>query len=174
MVNGKQKGASFEREVCRDLSRFVDPDGTDTLFWRSSMSGGRGTLHRRKGVRNTTQLGDVTCVHESGHWLTQLFYLELKFYRDLDLANSLVNGRGKLASFWRETAERAAEAEREPLLIAKQNRFETLVVFGLKGLAKFRSYGYTPRVVLTSTDLGKGKARRTGTAQVCLYREVFT
>mgnify|MGYP001616955594 CR=1 FL=1 len=165
---GKGKGAAFEREVCRDLSRFVDPKGTDTLFWRSAISGGRATVERRKGIKNRTQLGDITCIHKSGHWLTELFYLECKFYRDLDLASSLLFGKGKLAAFWRETVDKATECEREPLLIARQNRTDALVVFSASGLVKFKSFGYKPNVYVTSFPL-----MPTAFAKVCLYKETF-
>ena len=177
---GKIKGSAFEREVCRDLSRFVDPKSSDTLFWRSAMSGGRATLQHRKNVsklckdlnqkliKNTTQVGDITCVHKDGHWLTQVFYIEVKFYKDLDLASSLLFGKGKLAKFWRETVEKANEVEREPLLVARQNRTDALVVFSPSGLVKFRSFGYAPSVIMTSSPLSL-----TASARVCLYREVF-
>src|SRR5690242_5955748 len=94
---GKQKGSSFERKVCKVLSRFVDPDGTDTHFWRSAMSGGRSTIQRKKGIRNDKQVGDITCVSNKGAWLTDLFLIECKFYKDLNLASGLLFGKGKLA-----------------------------------------------------------------------------
>ena len=165
---GKQKGASWEREVCHDLSRFVDPKGSDTWFWRSAMSGGRATLQRRKGVKNTTQVGDITCVFDKGHWLTQVFYIEVKFYKDLDLASSLLFGKGKLAKFWRETVEKANEVEREPLLVARQNRTDALVLFSRSGLHKFKSFNYSPSVILTSFPISPE-----ANAKVCLYQETF-
>lgn len=165
---GKQKGASFEREVCHDLSRFIDPDGDDTLFWRSAMSGGRATLHHRKGINNETQLGDITCVHERGRWLTEYFVIECKHHANLNLASSLLFGRGKLVKFWREVCEVAASKERRPLLIAKQNRTETLVVTteaGLQTIQTFRTRRPV-RVITRSNVMGLP-------ALVCLYTKMF-
>lgn len=165
MVNSKAKGASFEREVCWALSRFVDPAGTDTLYWRSAMSGGRATVQARRGVRNDTQLGDVTCVHPKGAWLTDAFVIECKFYADLDLEGSLLFGRGKLATFWREVSKVAAERKREPLLIARQNRTETLVVSTYVGYDTLSVHNN--RYLINSRALGEVPAK------VCLFREVF-
>ena len=132
------------------------------------MSGGRATLQRRKGIKNTTQVGDITCVFERGQWLTQTFYIECKFWKTLDLASSLLFGKGKLAAFWRETVDKATECEREPLLIARQNRTDALVVFSASGLVKFKSFGYKPNVYVTSFPL-----MPTAFAKVCLYKETF-
>lgn len=164
---GHAKGASFERRVCHDLSRFIDPKGDDTIFWRSSLSGGRATLHHRKGIGNETQLGDITCVHEKGRWLTEYFVLECKHYADLDFASSLLFGRGKLAKFWREVCKIAREKNREPLLIAKQNRTETLAITtktGIRTIQTFKSGSY--KAITESHAMGR-------TAVVCLYQKMF-
>lgn len=138
---GKQKGAQFERQVCWDLSRYVDPDGDDTLFWRSAMSGGRATVQRRKGVKNTTQAGDITPIHSKGSWLTDLFVIECKFYKDLDLGPSILFKKGKLSQFWKEVRKKAKEQGKHPMLIAKQNRADTLVVLTTKGRHELVSLG---------------------------------
>lgn len=132
------------------------------------MSGGRGTLHLRKGDKNTTQLGDITCVHKDGHWLTEMFYFELKHYRDLNIASSLIKGKGELAKFWKETVRRATECEREPLLIAKQNLMPAMAIFSKAGLAKFQTFKRHPKVILMSTLM-----MRHNSAHVCLYEDTF-
>jgi len=92
------------------------------------MSGGRATVNRKRGIGNRTQCGDISAVSPEGHKLTDLFVVECKFYANLDLATSLLLGRGKLAQFWKEVCAEAKHANKEPLLIARQNRFEPLVL----------------------------------------------
>ncbi len=137
---GKQKGASFERDVCKQLSNFILPGSKDTLFWRSSLSGGRATVQNRKGGANQTQLGDLTCVHEAGQWLTAHFVIECKFYADLDIEAGLLTGRGKLAGFWRELCKLSRRHRRHPMLIAKQNRSGTLLILDEAGSSRFSTF----------------------------------
>lgn len=137
---GKRKGSKQERKICWALSRFIDPNGEDTIFWRSAMSGGRATVQSRKGIKNTNQAGDITCIDERGAWLTDLFCIESKFYKSLDLEASLLLGKGKLAAFWRSHYKVSKSVDRAPLLIARQNRTPTLVILDAKGLSKFRTY----------------------------------
>ena len=144
---GKRKGAAFERRICVALSRFIDPDGNDTIFWRSAMSGGRATIQNRKGIANKTQLGDITCVHKAGLWITDNFFIECKFYGDLDLESSILIGRGKLAKFWRKAVKEAKNCKRHPLLIAKQNRTPTLVLTTQEGLKCFNTFTHTDDIV---------------------------
>lgn len=157
---GKQKGSAFERQVCRELSRFVDPKGKDTLFWRSAISGGRATVERRKGIKNKTQLGDITCIHSKGEWLTDFFFIECKAYKSLDIESSLLTGKGRLAKFWRKLIEQSDDSERYPLLIAKQNFTPTLVLLDRTGWLKFNR----PKVLVES---------HTMRVYVCLYSRIF-
>lgn len=126
-VNGKQKGSAFEREICQALSLWLSAGRDKDLFWRSAMSGGRATVGFNRGDVLSRQAGDICAVHPDGHQLTDRFYLECKFYKDLDLRAFLV-GRGKLASFWGETQTQARKYRKRPLLIAKQNNFPTMVL----------------------------------------------
>lgn len=161
---GKQKGASFERQVCTDLSRFVDPDGSDTLYWRSAMSGGRATVQARSGVRNSTQLGDITCVHPRGEWLTSLMVIECKFYKDLNFGNSILFKKGNLYTFWKQVKKIAKKNDRHPLLIAKQNKSPAIVVFDKMGLQSFTTLGNEVKVIATSLRSGM---------YIALYDQVF-
>ena len=125
---GKGKGGEWERQVCKDLSLWLTNGNRQDCLWRSAMSGGRATVNRKRGVGNKTQCGDISAVSPEGHKLTDLFVIECKFYKNLDLATSLLLGRGKLAEFWKEVCDEALRAGKEPLLIARQNRFEPLIL----------------------------------------------
>lgn len=167
---GKQKGAGYEREVCRTLSRFIVPETDDTLFWRSAMSGGRATL---QGKINTTQLGDLTCIHPAGQWLTDMFVIECKFYRDLSIASSLLFGRGNLAKFWQQACRQAWKHERSPLLVAKQNLTPPLVLFDEDGLRRFRALGHEAQVLLITDAITRRPTKAGGSAVVCSFAGTF-
>lgn len=123
----KQKGAGFERKICVALSKWLSKGHRKDLFWRSAMSGGRATLGARKGEKHLSQGGDVSAIDPMGAPLTEHFCIEIKFYKDLDLG-SLLFGRGKLADFWKKARLDAAVYGKEPMLIAKQNLYDTLVI----------------------------------------------
>lgn len=161
---GKAKGASYERKVCMDLSRFIDPDDDETYYWRSAMSGGRATVRSRKGISTATQLGDITCVHPKGQWLTDLFVIECKFYKDLNIGTSLLFKKGNLYKFWKEVRRIAKKNNRYPMLIAKQNKSPGLVIFSKFGLRKLKNM--RPNITVIA------ESHRTN-MHVVLYDEMF-
>lgn len=168
MTKGHAKGSAFERTICVALSRFIDPEGQDTHFWRSSLSGGRATIQNRKGGGNKTQLGDISAIDGWGETLTLNFVFECKFYRKLDLESSLLFNRGKLARFWKQLVALAHKHNRHPVLIARQNRTETLVVLDYQGLKTLRQewgLGNSRVLILVHSETMK--------ASVCLFKEVF-
>jgi hypothetical protein len=124
---GKQKGASFEREICVKLSLWVTAGGRKDVFWRSAMSGGRATV-RGMDVR---QSGDICAVAPEGHVLTDRWYIETKHVRDLNLWG-LFTDLGKLRQYWLLTCDLAHSRGKEPMLIAKQNNAPVLVCLPTK------------------------------------------
>lgn len=123
---GKQKGASWERELCVLLSRWVSNNKQDDVFWRAAMSGGRATVAFKRGGQLNAQAGDISCVHPMGHKFASLFYVEAKHYADLNYVG-LLTGKGHLIEFWDETRKQAKQYGKRPLLIAKQNRILPMV-----------------------------------------------
>jgi hypothetical protein len=139
---GKRKGSAFERDVCKDLSRWVSGGSKEDLFWRSAMSGGRATVGRRKGKDHARHAGDISATSPEGHVLTDRWYVECKFYKDLAIQSALLKGIGKLAQFWRETCEQATHYHRMPMLIAKENMSPTIVLMPTSHLLS--PYGTAP------------------------------
>lgn len=124
----QSKGAQFERETCVRLSLWVSGGKEKDLFWRTAMSGGRATVHKKKGSR-TRQVGDVCAVAPEGHPFTNRFYVELKFYKNLELTAFFTKNSGNLKRFWDVCCREADSYDRKPLLIARQNRIPTLLLF---------------------------------------------
>jgi hypothetical protein len=129
---GKAKGASFERDICVQLSRWMSNNEREDLYWRSALSGGRTTVGRRRGVELSASAGDISCVHATGHALTDNYYIECKHYRDLNYLG-LLKGNGKLVEFWMTTKREATNSGKHPLLIAKQNLIPAMACLSIDG-----------------------------------------
>lgn len=132
---GKNKGSAYERRVCAQLSRWITHGAKDDCLWRASMSGGRATVHHRKGsvVR---QVGDIVAVSPEGHVLDG-YFIECKHVKNLSLDAFFLTGKGVLANFWRIACQEATKHERTPMLIARQNRYPDLVLTIPGQLAEF-------------------------------------
>lgn len=122
----KQKGASFEREICKKLSLWISRGKAEDLLWRSAMSGGRSTVGRKKGKQHSSQAGDISAVDRRGAPFIEAYYVECKSYKDLNFEN-LIKGSGHLIDFWKTTKEEAGHYKKHPLLIAKQNNHPAIV-----------------------------------------------
>jgi len=125
---GKRKGSAFEREICVALSLWVSAGKKKDLFWRSAMSGGRATTHRKNTNTEIRQGGDICSVAPEGHIFTDKFYIECKNYKSLDIQQFCVTSKGILAEFWADTVFKAEECNKAPVLIGRENRFPTIVL----------------------------------------------
>lgn len=134
---GKQKGASFEREVCVLLSKWVTHGKREDVFWRSAMSGGRATIGHRKGKIHSAQVGDISAIHPDGHHFINAFAPECKFYADLEWRGLLTN-RGKIVQFWEEICKQANNHNKHPFLVARQNRMPTYICLSKAGIHALR------------------------------------
>lgn len=130
---GKQKGASFEREICVLLSSWISGGTQEDVFWRSAMSGGRATVAFKKGKRLATQAGDISCISPIGERFISRFAPECKFYANLDYVG-LLTGKGKLLDFWSEISKQAERYGKHPIMFARQNRLPTVVCLTHSGM----------------------------------------
>jgi len=126
--SGKAKGSEYERSICKKLSLWLTNGKKEDCFWRSAMSGGRATVAKKAG-RDIRQAGDITAVAPEGHALTDYYYIECKFYKNLNIDSFILDGKGQLAKFWYTTIIEAAKHHRQPILIAKENGRQSIVVF---------------------------------------------
>lgn len=145
---GKQKGASFEREVCKELSLWVSRGQRKDIFWRSAMSGGRSTVALKGGDKLTAQAGDVSAIDPMGQEFIETFLVECKAYKDLNL-KGLFKRLGHLHDFWIKLCEDCETYDKLPFLVARENNFPTLVLTTRKGLVKlgiFRTEAVFPQI----------------------------
>jgi hypothetical protein len=123
MVNSKQKGGSFERKICKQLSLWITDGKRDDVFWRSAMSGGRATVHGKKN----RQAADICAVQVEGNQFADDFIVEVKHYAELEFFGML-QGTGKLYRFWEIVKGLAVSREKFPMLICKQNYLPEFVL----------------------------------------------
>lgn len=139
---GAGKGASFERKICKALSLWVSGGKRTDIFWRTAMSGGRATFHRRQGV-DIRQTGDICSVSPEGRILTDKWVIECKHHRTLEFTSFLFSGHterpGRLTRFWEAVQKEAEACGRKPMLIACQNFFPILVITHIGALEEYTS-----------------------------------
>ena len=78
MGRSSQKGSKFEREICKELSRWWSNGKRDDIFWRTSGSGARAKSRSKSNQQTFGQYGDVQATDPSGQPLIDLCTIELK------------------------------------------------------------------------------------------------
>lgn len=146
---GKSKGNAFEREVCKRLSLWATRGKRDDVLWRSAISGGRATVHAKKGKSLAHVAGDICGVHPDADPFVSRFYAECKFYRDLKVPALFYTGDGTLAAFWNETVKQAQRHGKAPMLIFKQNLYKPMV--GMQS-GDFDRLGIYASAIITELD----------------------
>ena len=134
MANGANKGATFERDICRQLSRWWSLERTDDVFWRTAGSGAKATVQRRKGQTAFGQDGDMQATDPIGQPFIDLCLIEIKRgYNKVDVLQSMYKTddtkKPSMLFGWMMKAEiECHEAGREwPWLIYKADRKPVMI-----------------------------------------------
>lgn len=149
------KGSAFERDICKQLSKWVTHGKRADVFWRTAMSGGRSTVAQKKG-KVVRQSGDICAVSHEGVPFLSDWYVECKHYKRIDLGQWLLNNQGKIVNWWARAKKEARQHGKQPMLIIKQNTWPVLVITkcgGLVAASQFRSYTRGADVSLLSDML---------------------
>jgi len=128
MANSKQKGSSFERLMCKKLSLWVTGGDSDSIFWRSAMSGGRATVKQNK-LGSGVGAGDISAVEERGYPYIDKFVFECKSYKNIKLF-SLFTGtpkEGSIYDFWTTTVKLGYQLNKKPVVLVRENNKPTLI-----------------------------------------------
>lgn len=72
------KGGQGERETANELSKWWTKNEKESVFWRSSQSGGRATVRGRKNLRTHGHWGDVCSTHPNSAPFTDVVVVECK------------------------------------------------------------------------------------------------
>lgn len=144
----KSKGANWEREVCRRLSRWVTKGRSEDVFWRSSMSGGRATVHRKQGRRTAdAAAGDICALRPEGHRLLNAFFIECKATKNFMLEAYLFDSAaGKREDHWTKPLAQAKEHNKAALVVVKRNGLPPVVFVSGDGLRVLSGLAHRPLV----------------------------
>lgn len=125
-VNGKEKGAEFERSIANLLSKELTP----LCFERSAGSGARlGGLNKAKLISFSKEnaalfTSDVVCTSGSFQ-----YSIECKFYKEKPSFDQvLLNKTHQVWSWWDQVCVDASSIEKEPVLFFKFNRTPVFVL----------------------------------------------
>lgn len=139
------KGGSFERATCVKLSLWWA--GREDVFWRSSMSGGRATVRRRKMKTTSGSYGDVAAIDPIGLPLLDLVTIELKKGYSKDCFHSLLDKQHRAAQqAWESWIQQATEAWEQSgsfswIIIAERNCRESVVMMPDDLVQVLKAYG---------------------------------
>lgn len=130
MVNSKNKGGNFERNLAKELSLWLSNGEDDSWIWRTSSSGGRSTQRSKKGKTTQGAAGDLTFTDERAAPFFDIFSVELKIgYNDTNPL-LIIDSGSKNHSFKVNLEQCIRDAElvnKQPLLIFKRDRMKACV-----------------------------------------------
>jgi len=126
---GKNKGNAFERTIAKTLSLWVSGGTRDDLYWRTAGSGGRATTRRRVARKGTVNAdGDIGSESPIGRLLIETFHVECKRYNKLEAERLVFNNTGFLVSTWKHLVSDSRIGKKRPMLIAKQDHRDAIIV----------------------------------------------
>ena len=123
---GSRKGGGFEREMAKWLSSFWSLGSNQDLCWRSSSSGGRVKLNKRK--MSHLVYGDLSPISADMEPFFNKFCVELKHYKELTADDLLGAPGSNILKFINQTVDEADGSNRWPILIYKANFYPTRIV----------------------------------------------
>lgn len=141
------KGGSWERDVCKSLSKWVNGTEKPYVFWRGAGSGSVFTKNNLVGERFA---GDVYSVRDEGKFLTDIFSLECKSgYKDASFDKHLkYNKNDEIKDFWEQASTDAQLTNKEPMLIYKKKGFKNPWIGITENVyKKLKSYLKTERFI---------------------------
>lgn len=144
------KGSSWERDVCKDLSKWIQGTEKPYLLWRQAGSGGVWT--RTDGLAGEEFTGDIKSVHDKGKWLTDKWSIECKNgYKEASFDKFLKNNKSDpIKEFWVQCTRDAIQSNKQPLLIYRKKGMNPWIGFGEKSYKKLTKYVNDVRMVSLS------------------------
>lgn len=124
MTNGKRKGSSWERDVCKRLSIWLTGKEKPVVFWRSPSSGGLGTI---KTAENVT--GDIISISDVSKWVCQKFSIECKNgYPSADLFKHFKKVKNdEIEQFWTQCIRDSQTENKYGILVFKKKGNQPII-----------------------------------------------
>lgn len=126
------KGASYEREIARQLSLWWSDGESDDWFWRSSQSGGRATQRAKSGKTTENAYGDLAAMNRNAQRLFELLTVEIKrgynSYTISDLIDKPNSNKGFIEFIDQAKRDASLAGVEFWVLIHKRDRRDAVVV----------------------------------------------
>lgn len=124
MSNGKSKGSSYEREVAKVLTIWVNGIERPYCFWRSPSSGALQTI-----ADSMDASGDLIALRPEGKFMMDRFSVELKTgYPDSDFMKHFKDNKNNtIEDFWKQCVRDARKAKRWAMLIFKKKGYQSII-----------------------------------------------
>ena len=125
MSNGKSKGSSYERTICKMLTKWYSGKEKPYIWWRSPSSGGLATVT----AQNPDLTGDIISVLPEGNFLTDIFSIEIKAGYPKSSFNKFFKKvkNNEILQFWEQSIRDCYKNCKEPMVIYKKDRQEPLI-----------------------------------------------
>lgn len=117
--NRGAKGAQFEREICRQLTKWATGKPKPELFWRTATSGAKATMEIQAG-RTTHMGGDLGALHPMVFWVTDAFNFECKNRASFGVLPHFLLHNTKLFSWWAQCVADAEANNKIPWMVFKE------------------------------------------------------
>jgi hypothetical protein len=128
--NPKNKGSSFERQICKQLSLWLTRGESATELIRSVSSGGWA-------ARDWRHTGDIAPNGEIGEKFMAVWSVETKAYKTLDFWQHFSKENGEIRQWWTKHCEECSEFDLKPILIIKRNFYPIIIGMLSRDLARF-------------------------------------
>lgn len=170
------KGEDFERQTCKDLSMWWTHNSDNSVFWRTSQSGGRRTQRQKKGRLTPYSAGDVGLLDPIGVPFLDFFIVELKrgYTKTIDTL-SFIDWKFKTNApvlqqwFEKGEKERQEDGRHGVLLVFKRDRHRRCVMINEKIFLQIKNIrGCFPSPPYTCIIVGNGGNRK------CFYIIKYT
>jgi len=151
---GQGKGSSFEREICKLLSRWWTNDKRDDVFWRTDGSGARAKTRSKTNQSTFGQCGDIQASDPIGQPLIDLCTIELKRGYKNDTLMDLLDKTERMKvqgfeDFILQARQDAKNADSKFwVVITRRNQREALVTIPISFYKVLREY-HTKHLIST-------------------------
>lgn len=124
-MNSKKIGSSFERDVCKFLSKWLTGKEKPYQYWRMPASGGLATIDEL----NADLSGDIRALTPEAEFLTNIYSIELKTgYPRTSFWQHFKNIKGfPIEQFWSQCVNDARRASKDPMLIYRKKGNQPIV-----------------------------------------------
>jgi hypothetical protein len=134
----KQKGNQMENLIARKLSLWITNGKREDVLIRSQNSGGRATVLSYTGKNFVSQAGDIVSAAFEGNKFTNMFYIEVKHYQNLNLESLIFRtSKSGIIEHWNKLLKECEFYNKLPLYIARQNNKPILVGLSKNGIDIF-------------------------------------